>query len=521
MGQNNEAALDDMSMLSREQSKSDVKSSKVADDLSVAIRLLDPGKPLILNEGFLVTDSGNMVMSQYVDIGVDKLPQRPAIVAKSIEAKYGLEHAHDIQLSAPFRFRDYGETFIRDDQEGHAHRETKTEIPARPYEEQNREQERALSLLGQEGVSIRNTETPSVHRNTDSFTFGRNSWICCTSIETIPAERSLRRTKMPFRYDHESVIRQPGKFALTLGEMFADQCGPKGKWGHFTHAGGIKSFHGAQTVLHGPVWYTDDVFGFLESRRSEPLYQMYALFVKHSDYRHLEEYRFVLHCEEPVESDTLRLNITGAMRDALAPPCTAGHVTFQRIKDSESDSYSLKVSEPTPVCKTMTRTRKSSNRQNRTLRIGGEVAQEEIITSEQTIVLTTELPTDGVEHAANDPDSPTPSEGEITEIETRERWMEGVATDKMSSWQTRVFTIADSSGADKLFSLEERNRAAEILKAVRRPFANSSALPEQTAAALRALAHQAAHIEPDVEVPTMNACWNSIWANMQPLRVLW
>jgi hypothetical protein len=75
-----------------------------------------------------------------------------------------------------------------------------------------------------------------------------------------------------------------------------------------------------------------------------------------------------------------------------------------------------------------------------------------------------------------------------------------------------VFTIADSSGADKLFSLEERNRAAEILKAVRRPFANSSALPEQTAAALRALAHQAAHIEPDVEVPTMSACWNSIWA---------
>ena len=70
-------------------------------------------------------------MSQYVDIGLEKMRHRPATLVKSIEAKYGLEHAPDIQLSVPSRFREYGETFIHDDQEGRARRETKTESTPR------------------------------------------------------------------------------------------------------------------------------------------------------------------------------------------------------------------------------------------------------------------------------------------------------------------------------------------------------------------------------------------------------
>ena len=228
MDQNDEAALDDKSTPSGAQSKPDVELSDVTGDLAVAIELLEPGKPLVLNEGCLVTDSGHMIMSQYVDIGVDKLSHRLAFLVKSIEAKYGLEHAPDIQLSAPSRFREYGETFIHDDQEGRAQRKTKTENPLRSYEEQNREQERALCLLGQEGVTIRNTGTTSFHTDTESMTFGRHSWIYCTSIPATRDEWSARRAKLPDRYDHESVIRQPGKFALALGTMFADQRGPQG-----------------------------------------------------------------------------------------------------------------------------------------------------------------------------------------------------------------------------------------------------------------------------------------------------
>ena len=512
MDRNDEAALDDKPTPSGGQSTPAVELSDANGDLAGAIELLESGKPLVLNDGFLVTDSGHMIMSQYVDIGVDKLRRRPAFLVKSIEAKYGLEHAPYIQVSAPSRFREYGETFIHDDQEGRAQRKTKTESPPRSYEEQNREQERALSLLGQEGVTITNTGTTKFNTDTESMRFGGSSWIYCTSIPATRDERNARRAKLPDSYDHESVIRQPGKFALALGAMFADQRGPKGKQGHFTHAGGIRSFHDSQLVLHGHVWYTDDVLGFLQSRQSEPLYSIYPLFVKHIKYRDQREYRFVLHCETPVEVETLHLHITGAMRDALAPPRAAGHVAFQRLDNSEADSSSQKVVGPTPTHKTMTRTRRRSGRQRRTLSVGGEVAQEEIITSEETIVLTTKLPADGLGHTESVPEAPTPGEGEFTETENRERRIAGAATDKMTRSRTRVFSIADTSDANKLFTLEARDHAAELLEAVGRPFAAFATLPQQAAEALKTLAHQASQIEPEVEVQAMSACWNGIWA---------
>ena len=512
MDQSDEAALNDNPTPSGEQSKPDVELSDVTGDLAVAIELLEPGKPLVLTDGFLVTDSGHLVIRQYVDIGVEKLRYRPAFLVKSIEARYGLEHAPDIQLSAPSRFREYGETFIHDDQEGRAQRQTTTEGPAWSNEAQDREREKALCLLGQEGVTIRNTGTTSYHTDTESMTFGRHSWIYCTSIAVTRDERSAQLANLPDRYDHESVIRQPSKFALALGAMLTDQRGPQGKRGHFTHAGGIRSFHDSQFVLHGPVWYTDDVLGFLQSRQSEPLYNMYPLFVKHSKYRDQREYRFVLQCDNPVEAETLHLYISGAMRDALAPPRTAGPVAFRRLGESDADSSSQKVVGPTPNHQTMTQTRKTSSTGRRTWSVGGKVAEEEIIASEQTIMLRTEVPADGPEHARGGPETPAPGVAEVTETKSRERRIAGAATDKMTTWHTRVFSIADTSGADKLFTPEDRNHAAELLEAVGRPFVAFSTLPEQAAEALTTLARQASHIEPEVEVQTMSACWNGIWA---------
>ena len=494
------------------QSKPQVTSFDVGRDLDVAIELLEPGKPLVLNEGFLVTDSGNLIMSQYVDIGVDKLRNRPATLVKSIEAKYALEHYPDIQLSAPSRFQKHGETLIQDDQEGRAQRKEKTETPPRSFEHQNREQERALSLLGQKGRKINHTGSPNVHTDTETMTFGGSSWIYCTSIPHAQAGWSGRRTELGHGYDHESVIRQPGKFALALGEMFADQRGPQGKQGHFTHAGEIRSLHNSQFIMHGPVWYTDDVLGFLEARRSEPLYNMYPLFVKHSKYRVLREYRFVLHCQDAVEAETLQLHITGTMRDTLAPPRADGHVTFQRLEDPDADSASQKIEGPTPTHKTKTQTRRNSERQRRTLSIGGEVAQEEIIDSEQTVVLTTRWPPDGSDQDGSLSEERVAGEGELTEWESRERRIGGTTTDKLTRWRTRVISIADTSGADQFFSLEDRDRAAELLEAVGRPFEAFSTLPRQAVEALQSLAQQAGDVEPDVEVQTMSACWNSMWA---------
>ena len=512
MTDESEVKSTDERMSNEGQCKPQVTSSDVGRDLDVAIELLEPGKPLVLNEGFLVTDSGNLIMSQYVDIGVDKLPNRPATLVKSIEAKYALEHYPDIQLSAPSRFQKYGETLIKDDQEGRAQRKEKTETPPRSFEHQNREQERGLSLLGHKGRKINHTGSSNVHTDTETMTFGGSSWIYCTSIPHAQAEWSARRTELGQGYDHESVIRQPGKFALALGEMFADQRGPQGKKGHFTHAGEIRSFHNSQFIMHGPIWYTDDVLGFLEARRSEPLYNMYPLFVKHSKYSVLREYRFVLHCQDPVEAETLHLNITGTMRDTLAPPRAGGHVTFQRLQDSDADPASHKTEGPTPTHKTKTQTRRKSERQRRTLSIGGEVAQEEIIDSEQTLVLTTRWPPDGSDQDGSLSEERVAGEGELTEWESRERRIGGTTTDKLTRWRTRVISIADTSGADQFFSLEDRDRAAELLEAVGRPFEAFSTLPQQAVEALQSLAQQAGHMEPDVEVQTMSACWNSMWA---------
>ena len=493
--------------------------SDPAGDVTAAIKLLEPGKPFVMNDGLIVTDNENLILCQYVDIRTDKLHRRPATVLKFTEAKYGLEYASEIQLSAPHRFQAYGETFIQDDQEGHALRETKTESSPRTYEEHTREQEKALALLGEAGMRITKTEEPCVQRAANSMTFGKSSWIYCTAMETPREDRNAKREKLSGRYDHESVIRQPRKFALALGEMFANQQGAQGKEGHFTHPGEITSLHEAQIVMHGPVCYTDDVLGFLESRQSDPLYQMYPLFVKHNEYRDQQEYRFVLHCETPAGSETLRLKIAGAMRDALSPPHSRGRVTFQRSGGSDPDTARLKASDPKPTHLTLTRTGNWSNRRRRALSIEGNLAREEIISSEQTVVLKSGLPVDALELAGSGQkfiesvlEAATPGEGKITESETRERRVDGELTDRETTWQTRVFTITQESGVEGLFTPEVRNNAAEMLNAVGRPFENFSALPKQASEALKTLASQTALLEGDLKVQTMSACWNAIWA---------
>ena len=163
MSQYEEAALDDNPAQGDQKPELDSESATVTRNLDGAIERLAPGEPLILNDGMVVNDGGILIMSQYVDVGTEKLRHRPEVLVKFIESKYGLEHAGDIQLSAPPRFRDYGETFIEDHQEGRARRESKTEDPPRSFEEHTREQERALSFLGETGVTLSQEGNPTVH----------------------------------------------------------------------------------------------------------------------------------------------------------------------------------------------------------------------------------------------------------------------------------------------------------------------------------------------------------------------
>ena len=87
--------------------------SPSAGNFADAIALLKPEQPLLLVDAMVATDGGHVVTSFYLDVGLEKAPWRPKYLLKAIETKYGLEHAANIQLSAPSRFRKYGETLIR------------------------------------------------------------------------------------------------------------------------------------------------------------------------------------------------------------------------------------------------------------------------------------------------------------------------------------------------------------------------------------------------------------------------
>ena len=479
-------------------------------DLHPALDQLDPGKPLLLNDGFFLTDGGHLIWSQYVDIGLTKLEQRPRVIVKAIEARYGLEHASTIRLSAPHRFREYGETFIQDDQEGKALRERRTEGVAQRYGEKNREQEHALEILGIPGMSIDRSGKADSHTDSESLTFGRSSWMYCTSILPASDKREVWRKHLPKKYDHESVIRQPAKFAQALGLMFADQVGAEKKGGHFSHAGSIRSSHESQPVFHGPVWYTDDVHGFLKEFTSDPLYLLYPLFVKDSQYRAQREYRFVLHRETPVQEEWLDLSICGMMRDALAPPQSSSPVGFEAADGESGSQHSQTVTSPGKQA--TTRTRRNWSSEKLTFKVDGVVAQEQTIAREEVLELTIEAPADDAPESTDAVRPATPAVAQVEVRESRESEFEGAQIESAKMVRRRIYYIKDAEEADELFAFEDRDRVEDILEAVRRPFTDFARLPPEISAALMKLAEQVLAVVPDKEVEAMSACWNSLWA---------
>ena len=473
----------------------------------------DAHKPLVLNDGHVVTDAGHAIFVQYVDIGPTKLSQRPRSLVKAIAAEYGLEYSPTMRISAPRRFREFGETFIQDDQEGRAHHQVKEESVSRAGEERLAEQRRALSALGQHNVKISRSAGTNTHTQSESTTFGKSAWIYCTSMFPLPEERDEWRRHLPERYDHESIIRQPTKFAQALGLMLADQMGPQGKKATLTHSDSTKSVHDAQMIFHGPVLYIDDVLDFLKSHKTELLYWMYPLFVKDTQYRVQREYRFVVHCEKPVEEPHLDLRISGMMRDSLAPIHFASAVQFDEpVASPQKKAASQTITGPTPKTKTTTRTRRVNEKRQWTVKARNVVEREELINREQVIQLTTESTLDGNESVPDTPDSTAPSVAQISETEVRKLEVGGVPVESSEFTRTRIAYITSAEGADDFFSLEERKEAENVLEAARRPFRDFADLPSAVSATLVRLVEEARDLQPESEVHLMSAFWNSIWA---------
>ena len=434
-------------------------------------------KPLVLHDGHVVTDAGHTVFVQYVDIGPLKLTERPRTLVKAIEAEYGLEYSPTMRISAPRRFREFGETFIQDDQEGRAQHQLREETVSPVAEERLTEQQRALSALGRHNVKITRSAATNTNAQTESTTFGKSAWIYCTSILPPPEPRKEWREHLPEGYDHETIIRQPTKFAQALGLMLADQIGPQGKKITLTHSDATKSVHDGQMIFHGPVMYTDDVFGFLKRHATDLLYLMYPLFVKDVQYRAQREYRFVMHCETPVEQSHLDLRISGMLRDSLAPIHFASPVQFQAETGPLTKAAPPAITGPTTKTKTTTRTRRSKNRQRWTVKARDVVEREEVIDREQVIQLTTESTLDGTESTHDTRDSAAPSAAQIAETEIRKLEVDGRPVDTSKFTRTWIAYIASTEGADDFFSLEEREEAANVLEAAKQPFRDFTGLP--------------------------------------------
>ena len=176
-------------------------------------------------DAMVVSDGGHLIMSQYIDIRPPELRQPIAPILKACKSKYAIEHSPMVRISSLELFRDYGEPMIEDDQEGHAYHKQDHPEKREVDSDKNREFERALGILGQ-NVQFSNENTENKYR-AENLSFGREWWIFSTAISPPPNEWNDWKNSLSQNYDHVSTIRQPGKFALALGMMMADQKGPR------------------------------------------------------------------------------------------------------------------------------------------------------------------------------------------------------------------------------------------------------------------------------------------------------
>lgn len=490
------------------------------NSVAAAIALLEPGKPLELVDGILITDSGHQILSRYIDIAPDKASKRavrPPVLVKAIEQRYALEFSPTMQVSAPHRFREYGESFIQDDQEGHAKNEQVTGRETSHPERDSELQQTVHLLVPDASISIGGTKTRANDTDSKAMTFGKGAWIYCTSIKPTAEQVNAWREHLPKSYDHESVIRQPVRFAFALASAFADQHGPQGQTADLKHGfygGAIQSFHPSQMIMHGPVWYTDDVHGFLGTRmKDDPLYNFYSLFVKHADYQDQLEYRFVLHCESPVKGETLRLAIKPDLLAALVPHGESSLVTYGRCDDPSPRPKVTSVANSA----TLTKSRRADRTSRRTLtdRTSGETVQEEVIYTEEEIVLTSEINApDGLGDLKAVMESIHPGVGHIKKRTEKTMTVADVPVATEVTIRAAVLPVEEQAidGLRELFEPEDLDESRERLAAVAKPFSTIQEWPPVVASLLEGLARKTADLEPETEVGAMSASWNAIWA---------
>ena len=282
---------------------------------------------LWIGEGYMLDDAGNLVLTSYVDLRDPGSRTPIRTLVKGCRRKHALEDSETIQISALKEFRGKGKKLIRDSQEGLAKEGSETvkpETPEQALERRRIEDQIEAFELVDAGMKLRlGVAHRSVERSNKSLAFGTEWWIVSTAItpETDEEWAAWRATLDP-AYGHESVIGQPAKFAEALARMVAEQLGPQGAGAWMTSAVGdspkARSEHRSQQVIHGPVVYADSVYEALSREEDEISRIAASMFTKSASHAAMREYRFVI-LRGRAAAESVRLPISGMMRDALAP----------------------------------------------------------------------------------------------------------------------------------------------------------------------------------------------------------
>ena len=284
---------------------------------------------LWINEGFVLDDAGNMIMTSYIDLR-EKDKRTPILsLVKGCRREHAIEDTKTLLISNPARFREYGEALILDEQEGLAKEELVTISAETPAEAAERraiaDTNDALQLLNPKTTIVRRIERSGEKTQRKSITFGKDWWIYCTSIRPDDGEWDDWKATLDEDYDHVSEIGQPAKFAHALARMVTEQIGPLGSDASLTGTSdgeiGARTKHKHQWVIHGPVVYTDRLYDILDAEDDEIRRMALSLFAKRTTHEAQREYRFAV-LNGGAEDETVLLKISEMMRDAL--PLTEG-----------------------------------------------------------------------------------------------------------------------------------------------------------------------------------------------------
>ena len=281
---------------------------------------------LWVNEGFVLDDAGNMLITSYIDLRDEGERTTIRSLVKGCKQEHALEDGETVLISKPERFREYGVALIQDEQEGFAREKSVTLEPETPEEaakrRANSDLNDALHLVGSGMKPVHRVEYSRRKTRSENLSYGKDWWIFCASIRPEKAEWDTWSASLDEDYDHVSEIGQPAKFAEALARMVIEQIGPLGQdaWSTGTIDGmaGARTKHKSQWVIHGPVVYTDRLYDMVSGEGDEVRRMAACLFAKPITHAAQREYRFVVLNGGAAEESVL-LKISGMMRDALAP----------------------------------------------------------------------------------------------------------------------------------------------------------------------------------------------------------